>query len=120
MLLLLSCFSHVGLCDLMDIAHEALLSMGFSRQEYWSGLPCFPPEDLPKPGIKLSFLTSPALEGRFFTSGTTWEAHVIIIHLSKHAMHNTKSKPKGKLCMDFGWITVYGVGSFLVTNISLL
>ena len=36
---------------------QAPLSMGFSRQEYWSGLPCPPPEDLPNPGIKPTFLT---------------------------------------------------------------
>ena len=40
------------LCDLMDVARQAPLSMGFSRQEYWSGLPCLPPRDLPKPGIE--------------------------------------------------------------------
>ena len=40
------------------VAHQAPLSVGFPRQEYWSGLPCPPPEDLPDPGIKL---TSPAL-----------------------------------------------------------
>jgi len=38
------------------IAHQALLSMEFSRQEYWSGLPFLPPEDLPDPGIKLGSL----------------------------------------------------------------
>ena len=36
------------------VAHQAPLSMGFSRQEYWSGLPCPPPGDLPDPGIKAS------------------------------------------------------------------
>ena len=44
-------------------AHQAPLSIGFSRQEYWSGLPCPPPGDLPDPGIKL---TSPAWVGGFF------------------------------------------------------
>ena len=47
------------------IAHQAPLSMGFLRQEYWSGLPCPPPEDLPSPGIKPM---SPALAGRLFTT----------------------------------------------------
>ena len=41
------------------VAHQAPLSMGFSRQEYWSGLPCLPPGDLPDPGIKPG---SPALQ----------------------------------------------------------
>ena len=52
------------LCDPMD---QAALSMGFSRQEYWSGLPCPPPGDLADPGIEPVF---PALEGRFFTTDT--------------------------------------------------
>ena len=43
------------------VAHQAPLSMGFSRQEYWSGLPCPPPGDLPKPGIEPGSLMSPAL-----------------------------------------------------------
>ena len=48
--------------------------MGFSRQEYWSGLPCSPPGDLPHPGIKPLSLMSPTLVGGFFTTSTTWEA----------------------------------------------
>ena len=64
------------LCDPMDcVAHQVPLSMGFSRQEYWSGLPCPPPGDLPNPGIKLESLTSPALAGRFFNTSATWKAH---------------------------------------------
>ena len=47
--------------------------MGFSRQEYWSGLPCPPPGDLPDPGIKPASLMFPALAGGFFTTNTTWE-----------------------------------------------
>ena len=50
--------------------------MGFSMLEYWSGLPCPPPGDLPHPGIQPPFLASPALAGRFFTTRTTWEAPV--------------------------------------------
>ena len=52
----LSCFSHVQLCDAIDCSLPGSLSMGFSRQEYWSGLPCLPPRDLPDPGIKPSLL----------------------------------------------------------------
>ena len=56
------------------VAHQAPLSMGFSRQEYWSGLPCPPPGDLPNPGIEPVSLTFPALAGGFFTTSATWEA----------------------------------------------
>ena len=49
------------------VAHQAPLSMGFSRQEYWSGWPCPPPGDCPKPGIQPTApATSPALAGGFF------------------------------------------------------
>ena len=45
--------SHVQLfATLWTVARQAPLSMGFSRQEYWSGLPCLPPGDLPNPGIE--------------------------------------------------------------------
>ena len=50
------------------------LPMGFSRQEYWSGLPCPPPMYLPDPGIEPTSIRSPALAGGFFTTSTTWEA----------------------------------------------
>ena len=56
---------------LQTVAHQAPLSMGFSRQEYCSGLPCPPPGDLPNPGIEPMPLNSPALAGRFFTANTT-------------------------------------------------
>jgi len=45
--------------------------MGFSKKEYWSGLPCPPPEDLPDPGIELPSLTCPAFAGGVFTTSTT-------------------------------------------------
>ena len=50
------------LCELLDWAHKVPLSMGFSRQEYWSGLPCLPPGYLPKPGIRLVSLAAPVLQ----------------------------------------------------------
>ena len=72
---LLSYFSCVWLfATQWTVAHQAPLSMGFSRQEYWSGLPCPPPGELPDPGIKPESLMSPALAGGFFTTSTTWEA----------------------------------------------
>ena len=50
---------------------QAPLSTGFSRHEYWTGLPCPLPGDLPEPGIKP---ISPALAGGFFATSATWEA----------------------------------------------
>ena len=72
------CVSGPALCNPMDGAHQAPLSMEFSRQEYWSGLPCPPPGDLPDSGIEPMSLMSPALAGRFFTTSTTWEAQVMV------------------------------------------
>ena len=60
---------------LWTVAPQALLSWGFFRQEYWSGLPCPPPGDLPIPGIEPTSLTSPELADGFFTTSATWEAH---------------------------------------------
>ena len=56
------------------VAHQAPLSIGFSRQEYWSELPCPPSGDLPNPGIEPVFLMSPVLAGGFFATTATWEA----------------------------------------------
>ena len=56
------------------VAHQAPLSMGFSKQKYWSGWPLPSPEDLPNPEIEPTFLVSPALAGRFFITSATCEA----------------------------------------------
>ena len=56
-------------------ALQAPLSVGFSRQEHWSGLPCPPPGDLPDPGNKPTSLIV-SLAVRFFTTSATWEVHV--------------------------------------------
>ena len=59
------------LCDPVDCSHEAPPSMGFSRQEYWSGLQFPSPGDLPQLGIELVSLKSPALADGFFTTSAT-------------------------------------------------
>ena len=72
---MLMCSSHVWLfVTLWTEALQAPQSMGFFRQDYWSGLPCLPPGDLPNPGIETASLTSPALAGGFFITSATWEA----------------------------------------------
>ena len=74
-LCLLSWFSCVWLfATLWTVAHQGPLSLEFSRQEYWRGLPFHSPGDLPDPGMEPKSLTlpSPALAGGFFTNSTTW------------------------------------------------
>ena len=56
---------------LWTVTRQAPLSMGFSRQEYWSGLSCLPLGNLPDSGIKPVFSVSPALAGGFFTTKAT-------------------------------------------------
>ena len=72
MLCVLSRLSRVRLFETpWAIAHQAPPSMGFSRQEYWSGLSCPPPWDLPQPETEPASLMSPTLAGRFFTTSAT-------------------------------------------------
>ena len=60
---MLSHFSRVQLfVTLWTVAHQASLSVGFSRQQYWNGLSCLPPGDLPDPGTELASPVSPALQ----------------------------------------------------------
>ena len=65
-------------------AHQAPLSMGFSGQEYWSGLPC-PPPGFPNPGIEPTPLLFPASAGRLFTTSTPWGAPTYFLLDSKHS-----------------------------------
>ena len=62
------------------VALQALLSMEFSRQEYWSGLPFLTPEDLPKPGTKPVSLMSPELASRFFTTALNMSCCNLYFH----------------------------------------
>ena len=65
---MLSCFSPVQLfATPWTVACQAPLCMGFSQQEYWSGLPCPSPGDLPDTEIEPASFISPALAGGFFT-----------------------------------------------------
>ena len=88
---MLSCCSCVWLSVILwSIVWQASLSMGFSRQEYWSGLLCLLPGDLPDPGVEPTSLTSPALTGRFFTISTTWEApHSTSVQFSRSVVSDS-------------------------------
>ena len=69
--------SCLTLCDPVDCSPPAPLFLGFSRQEYWSGLPCPPSGDLPNLETEPTCLMSPALAGVLFTASTTWEAQSV-------------------------------------------
>ena len=65
--------------------HQPSMSVGFSWQEYWSGLPFPPPRDRPNPGIKPESLKSSVLAGRLFTTSAIWESHLCVyvcLHMS--------------------------------------
>ena len=67
---------HVRLfATLWTVAGQAPLSMGFPRQEYWTGLPFPPLGDLPNPGIEPASSASPALAGGFFTTEPPGKSH---------------------------------------------
>ena len=87
---MLSCFSHIRLFEtLSTVACKAPLSMGYSRQEYWSGLPFHPSGKLLNPRIERLSLMSPALRGRFFTTSDTWEALKLFV-CCKFELHSRK------------------------------
>ena len=89
---MLSSFSHTQLfATLWTVGRQAPLSMGFFRQEYWHGLPCPPPGDLPNPGIEPTTLRSPALAGGFFTTSATWEAQDLFILAVQHSMQDLRA-----------------------------
>ena len=76
---LLTCFSCVQLFAILwTVAHQALLSMGFSRQKDWSGLPCSLTGDLSHPEIESTCLMSPALSGGLFTTSITRKACLLL------------------------------------------
>ena len=65
--------SCLTLCDPVTVVRQAPLSMGFSRQEYWSGLPIPLPGDLSNQGVEPTSPASPILAGRFFTAESPWK-----------------------------------------------
>ena len=78
---MLSCFSCVQFCVTpWTVAHQTPLSMGFSRQEYWSRLPCPPAGDLSDPGVELMSVTCLALTGWFFTTNYQGSHIYVSIH----------------------------------------
>ena len=88
---------------LWTVARQAPLSMGFSRPEYWSGLPCPPPGDHLNPGVEPASLVSASLADRFFTTSTTWEA----AGCSEQLSNNLWIQKKGRA---LSWVGGWGDG----------
>ena len=118
---MLSCFSCIWLfASLWTVAPKASRSMGFSRQEYWSALPCPPPRGLPDPGIEPTSLMSPALAGGFFTTSATWEAHIYLclcLNLSIY-LHASIDRWK-KVCVCVLYVFGKRINGKIILNKSL-
>ena len=78
-LILFSCSVLSALWKPMDCSLLCSSVHGILQDEYWSVLPCPSPGDVPNPGTEPTSLISPALAGRFFTTSTTYEAHLLSI-----------------------------------------
>ena len=89
---LLSCFSHVWLfVTLWTIVRQAPLSMEFSRQEYWRGLPCPPPGELSDPGIEPESPAAPALQVDYLLLSHWWSPDQLILsHLPQSSLLPTQ------------------------------
>ena len=74
---MLSQFSHVRLCDPVDCSPPGSSVHGIFQEEYWSGLPWAPPEDLPNPGIEPKSLTVPVSAGWFFTTSAIFKREAL-------------------------------------------
>ena len=90
-----------SLATLWTVAHQAPLSIGFSRQEYWSGLPFPSPGDFPDPEIEPTSLVSPALAGRFFNTSATLEG------LNQKFLSSAKATLSWTHCSGFLAFTVH-------------
>ena len=113
----LHCFSHVWLfVTPIDCSPLAPLSVEFARQEYWSGLPCPSPGDLPDLGTEPNSLMSPALAGGFFTTSATRKPvdHIYLGYLCFRPLEirllwtwTLVLKMYMEICFNFFWINTY-------------
>ena len=88
----------------LQVDLQAFLSLGFSKQEFWSGLPFPPPRYLPHPEIEPTSLVYPTLAGRFFTTSITRHRSVII---SGHQFPHLYTGAAMKILSHFGYLLLY-------------
>ena len=115
-------FSHVQLfATPWTVACQAPLSMGFSRQEYWSGLPFPSLGDLPNPGIEPTSLTSPALAGGFFTTSVQFSSVTRLCPtLCDPTNRNTPGLPVHHQLLEFTQTHVHRVGDSIQPSLPLM
>ena len=100
----------LSLCNPVDDTVHGLL-----RQEYWSGLPCPPPGNLPDPGVKSMFLVSTALTGGSSTTSATWEApFALCLITNSHRRKKPRGKPRINFSDDLKGLSPYRNLSFQV------
>ena len=94
---------------LWTIAHQAPLSKGFCRQEYWSGLPCPSSRDLPDPGIEPASPRCPAWAGGFFTTRDTWVGRFSVVDLTPSPLHSLIPYLVSNAMWQHTWKTRWGI-----------
>ena len=106
---MLSHFSCVQLfATLWTVAHQTLLSIRLSRQEYWSGLPFLSPGDHLDTGIEPASFTSPALAGKFFTTSATWETPLVYYNTIVNTICHIYMYQKQIVCLCVYFICTAG------------
>ena len=86
--------------NLWTVTHQAPLSMGFSKQEYWNGLPCPPPGDLPDPGMEPGSLMFPVLVGRFFIAPTAKSQNENYLYTNENEFCRELTIPVQRKCIS--------------------
>ena len=113
-----ACLSHFScvwlFATLWAVAHQAPLSMGFSRQEYWSGLPCPPPGDLPDPGVKPASPEVPALQ---VDSLLLSHGGKPLLCLTDCNIPNTQDAEPGTLLGVYKWLWNEGSSQVYCSNV---
>ena len=108
---MLSCYSCVQLfANLWTVVHQAPLSLGVSRQEYWSGFPCPPPGDLPDPGIESTSPAAPTLQADFLPLshlGSPCMYHALDKMLTEYMINDYKTKEYRASLQDNFLLGVY-------------
>ena len=110
-----SLHSCLTLCDLWNVAHQDPLSMGFSRQEYWSGC-CASSRGFSRPGNRTHISGVSCITGSFFTHWTTWEAHLPSVRASNYSFILRRKRHNVFLVCELV-INLLGICAWVLSNL---